>query len=141
MMERDIFLNEDCLTTMEKLTANTINCVLTSPPYNMTKRKGGYADKQPRYDSYTDWKSEEEYNEWTSNIFNHLDKIIVENGVVLYNFSYSIENPWLPYTMIASIIQNTPFTVVDTIVWKKSNSIPHPASYNRLNRIIEFVYV
>jgi site-specific DNA-methyltransferase (adenine-specific)/modification methylase len=141
MTEKDIFLNEDCLLTMEKLPNKTVDCVLTSPPYNMTKRKGGYADKQPRYDSYNDWKSEEEYNEWTSNIFNHLDRVLVDNGVVLYNFSYSIENPWLPYTMIASIIENTPFTVVDTIVWKKSNSIPHPASYNRLNRIIEFVYV
>jgi site-specific DNA-methyltransferase (adenine-specific)/modification methylase len=35
----------------------------------------------------------------------------------------------------------TNFTLADTIVWKKSNSIPHPASYNRLNRCYEFVYV
>jgi hypothetical protein len=63
----------------------------------MTKRKGGYADKQPRYDEYQDWKSEEEYIQWTVGIFQELDKVLVENGVILYNFSYSIENPALPY--------------------------------------------
>ena len=43
--------------------------------------------------------------------------------------------------MISHIISNTPFMVADTIIWKKSNSIPHPASYNRLNRIVEFIFV
>jgi DNA modification methylase len=43
--------------------------------------------------------------------------------------------------MMASIISKTNFTVADTIIWKKPNSIPHPASYNRLNRIVEFVFV
>jgi DNA modification methylase len=107
----------------------------------MTKRKGGYADKQLRYDEYQDWKSEEEYNQWTVNIFNEIDKILIKDGVILYNFSYSIENPGLPFTMICSIISQTVFTVADTIIWKKNNSIPHPASYNRLNRIVEFVFV
>jgi site-specific DNA-methyltransferase (adenine-specific) len=141
MVELNVFYNEDCLETIQKMNPKSINCVLTSPPYNMTKRKGGYADKEYRYDEYQDWKSEEEYNQWTVNIFKGLDKILIENGVILYNFSYSIENPGLPYTMMSSIISQTDFTVADTIVWKKSNSIPHPASYNRLNRIIEFIFV
>jgi site-specific DNA-methyltransferase (adenine-specific)/modification methylase len=140
-MDLNEFYNEDCLETMKKMEPNSVHCVLTSPPYNMTKRKGGYADKQNRYDEYQDWKTEEEYNQWTVNIFKELDKILIEDGVILYNFSYSIENPALPYTMIASIITQTNFTVADTIIWKKPNSIPHPASYNRLNRIVEFVFV
>jgi site-specific DNA-methyltransferase (adenine-specific)/modification methylase len=141
MVEVNKFYNEDCLNTMSRMEPNSIDCVITSPPYNMTKRKGGYADKQPRYDEYQDWKNEREYNEWTCGIFNSIDNVLVQNGVILYNFSYSIENPSLPYTMMASIIDNTPFMVADTIIWKKSNSIPHPASYNRLNRIVEFIFV
>lgn len=141
MLELNNFYNEDCIETIKKIGDLKVDCVLTSPPYNMTKRKGGYADKQPRYDKYNDWKSEEEYNTWTCSIFNKLNNVLIKNGVILYNFSYSIENPSLPYTMVSSIIQNTPFTVADTIIWKKSNSIPHPASYNRLNRIIEFIFV
>lgn len=141
MIELNKFYNEDCLETMKKIESDSVSCVLTSPPYNMTKRKGGYADKQNRYDLYNDWKDETEYNKWTVNIFNELNKVLVKNGVILYNFSYSIENPSLPYTMVSSIINETPFTVADTIFWKKNNSIPHPASYNRLNRIIEFIFV
>lgn len=141
MIELNVFYNEDCLETMKNMDEKSIDCVLTSPPYNMTNRKGGYADKQKRYDAYEDWKTEEEYNEWTSKVFNSIDKILKDNGVILYNFSYSIENPSLPYTMISHIISNTSFMVADTIIWKKSNSIPHPASYNRLNRIVEFIFV
>ncbi len=120
---------------------NTIDLVLTSPPYNMTKRKGGYADKITRYDEYSDWKSEEEYIDWTITIFNGLNRVLKPNGIILYNFSYSIETPSLPYTLMSSLIMKTDFMIADTIIWKKSNSIPHPASYNRLNRIVEFVFV
>ena len=141
-MDTNIIYNEDCLTTMSnKIDEKSINIILTSPPYNMTKRKGGYADKQPRYDVYVDWKDEQDYIDWTTNIFKSFDNILKENGVILYNFSYSTENPALPYKVICAIMGETNFTLADTIVWKKSNSIPHPASYNRLNRCYEFVYV
>lgn len=141
-MKKNIIYNEDCLTTMKNhIDEKSIDLVFTSPPYNMTKRKGGYADKQKRYDVYDDWKSQDEYIKWTIDIFNSYDRIIKDNGVVLYNLSYSIENPSLPYLLINDIIQNTNWTIADTITWKKSNAIPHPASYNRLNRIVEFVYV
>jgi DNA modification methylase len=126
---------------MGKMVNKPIDVILTSPPYNMTKRKGGYADKQMRYDTYNDWKSEGEYIEWSLNIFNSFDKVLKPNGVVIYNFSYSIETPSLPYLLVSSIVENTNFMVADTIIWKKSNSIPHPASYNRLNRIVEFIYI
>ena len=106
----------------------------------MTNRKGGPADKG-RYDVYRDWKEEEDYLDWTVETFKSFDRILSENGVILYNFSYSIENPALPYKVICSLLSETDFTLADTIVWKKSNSIPHPASYNRLNRCYEFVYV
>lgn len=141
MIELNTFYQENCLDTLDKMDDKFIDCVLTSPPYNMTKRKGGYADKQPRYDEYQDWKTEEEYNQWTCDVFNKIDKKLKDNGIILYNFSYSIENPGLPYTMLGKLLTETNFTVADTIIWKKNNSIPHPASYNRLNRIVEFVYV
>lgn len=140
-MNLDIFYNEDCFSTMSKMDNNSIDLILTSPPYNMTKRKGGYADKLPRYDVYSDWKSDEEYINWSVSLFNEFERVLKKNKVVLYNFSYSIENPSLPYLLTSSIINNTDFTIVDTIIWKKPNSIPHPASYNRLNRIVEFVFV
>lgn len=139
-MQLNIIYNEDCLVTMSNLPKKSIDLIITSPPYNSTPRKGGPSDKG-KYDVYRDWKSEEEYINWTIDVFNGYDKIIKENRVVLYNFSYSIENPSLPYNLVSYVVNNTNWEVVDTILWKKSNAMPHPASYNRLNRVYEFIWV
>lgn len=141
-MEKNIIYNEDCFKTMDMLIANDerVDCILTSPPYNMTKRKGGYADTG-RYDVYEDWKTEEEYINWTVNLFNKFDQVLNEDRVVLYNFSYSIENPALPYKLVSNIVEKTKFTLIDTIIWKKKNGLPFPANSKRLCRIWEYVFV
>ena len=137
MSDVNIIKNEDCLITMNNLEPSSVDLVITSPPYNFSKkRKGGPSDKG-KYDTYKDNIPEEDYIDWTIKIFNGYDKIVNENRVVLYNFSYSIENPSLPYKLAAKIIENTNWEIVDTILWKKNTSMPHPASYNRLNRIYE----
>jgi site-specific DNA-methyltransferase (adenine-specific) len=134
--------NEDCLITMNrKELKNKVDLVITSPPYNMTKRKGGYADKCKRYDVYEDWKSEEDYIDFIVDVFNGYDLVLKENGCVAFNFSYSKENPSLPYKMVNEICRKTNLEIVDTIVWKKKTAIPHPASKNRLRRVCEFIYI
>ena len=127
---------------MERMIANEekVDLILTSPPYNMTKRKGGYADTG-RYDEYNDWLPEKEYIDWTVGIFRQFDKVLKENRVVLYNFSYSIENPSLPYKLVANIVEKTPFTLIDTIIWKKKAGLPFPANGKRLCRNWEYVFV
>lgn len=140
-MDVNQIFNEDCLITMNKLPQSSVDLVITSPPYNMTKRKGGYADKGKRYDVYQDWKTEDEYLEWMKLIFDGYDRILKKNGSVIFNFSYSIENPILPYHLISYLGKNTTFTVVDTIIWKKPTAVPHPASYNRCRRIFEMIFI
>lgn len=140
-LQINTILNEDCLITMSNMPNNCVDLVITSPPYNLSKRrKGGPSDKG-KYDIYKDNRDESDYIKWTIEIFNGYDKIVKENRVVLYNFSYSIENPSLPYTLVSKIVENTNWQIVDTILWKKNTSMPHPASYNRLNRIWEYVWV
>ena len=140
MFDINKIFQEDCLITMKNLPDKCVDLVITSPPYNSTPRRGGPSDKG-KYDIYRDWKSEEEYVNWTVEIFNGYDKIVKDDRVVLYNFGYSIENPSLPYTLVSGIVNNTNWQIVDTILWKKSTAMPHPASYNRLNRVYEFVWV
>ena len=135
----DKIFNENCFTTLEHFD-HDVNVIMTSPPYNMTKRKGGYADSG-RYDVYHDWLTVEEYLAFTSKLFNALDRALKQNGVVLYNFSYSIENPSLPYKLVTTIENETPFALADTIVWKKSSGLPFPANKRRLARLWEFVFV
>ena len=100
IVEINKIYNEDCFITMSNMEDNLVDIVMTSPPYNMTARKGGYSDSG-RYDVYEDWMTESEYIDFTIRLFNNFNRVVKENGVVLYNFSYSIENPSLPYKLVA----------------------------------------
>ena len=131
--------NTDCIKFMNN-HKDFIDLILTSPPYNMTKRKGGDADTN-RYDEYNDWKKPKEYLNWSVNIFNHFNNVLIKNGIVVYNFSYSIENPSFPYQLVSEIVSKTNFCIADTIIWKKPHSMPFPASPNRLQRIYEFIFI
>ena len=137
-MELNIIHNEDCLITMNNLDKNSIDVILTSPPYNMTERKDSY---NGRYDVYEDKKTENEYLEWTDKIFNSYDRILKNNGVIIYNFSYSHENPFMPYAVVNSIHKNTVFTVADTLFWKKDTALPLSTSPTKLTRYVEFVFI
>lgn len=140
-MDRNKIYNEDCFETIKnRLNKKSIDIVLTSPPYNITKHKGGVSDSG-RYDVYNDWKSEEEYCSWTYELFKNLENVMKDGGVILYNFSYSIENPSLPYKLVVGIEKETNYRLVDTIVWKKRCGIPFPANKYRLSRIFEYVFV
>ena len=140
-MEVNKIYNEDCMKTMERL--HDIDCVITSPPYN-TSRKGSSltdADSNIRYDEFDDCRPNEEYIEWTCDIFRGFDKCLKPNGSVLYNLSYSAENIALMWLTIAAIMERTNFTVADCIVWKKASAVPNSESTNKLTRICEFVFV
>lgn len=132
----------DCLQFMEQ-TDIKADVVLTSPPYN-TSRKGSAltaADSNIRYDEFDDCRPNEEYIDWTCDIFNKFDWILCENGCVLYNLSYSAENVALMWQVVAAIIERTPFTVADCIVWRKKSAVPNNESPNKLTRLCEFVFV
>lgn len=147
-MELNKIFNEDCLLTMQKIENNTIDAIITSPPYN-TSRKGSILDSKNkkiiggniRYDDFDDMKSDDEYIKWTIDIFNGYNKILKKNGIILYNLSYSSENTNLIWKTINSIIINTDFSIADTIIWKKSSALPNVVSPNKLTRICEFVFV
>lgn len=126
---------------MKRFNNKSIDLIITSPPFNVCgKRKGGPSDIG-KYDIYKDGMSEDKYINWTIDIFNEYERILKENRVILYNFGYSIENPSLPYKLAAEIINKTDLEIVETIIWKKQNAMPHPASYNHITRKWEFFWV
>ena len=142
-MEVNKIYNEDCFLTMQNTPPHSVDVILTSPPYN-TSRKGSSltnADSNIRYDEFDDCRPNEEYIKWTDNLFVQFDKILAENGCVLYNLSYSSENISLMWLAVASIMQNTPFTIADCIIWKKSSAVPNSESTPKLTRICEYVFV
>ena len=136
-LELNTMYCESNLETMSKMTNEFIDCVLTSPPYNIFNTKA----KDRGYDYYEDNKTDLEYIDWTIEIFNEFNRVLKKDGVVIYNMGYGTENPNLMSLTIANIIQKTNFSLADIIVWKKSTAMPNSPSKNRLTRICEFVYI
>lgn len=143
--------NEDCFVTMSKIYKNSVDCVLTSPPYNTGGRIEYWSNKiingkrvynkDKRYDEYLDTKTTQEYIEWSINLFNAYEKILKVNGTILYNISYGNENPNVLWLLLAEIINKTKFMIADCMIWKKKTALPNSTSKNKLTRICEFVFV
>ena len=129
--------NEDCIDTMHRLGNNSIDIILTSPPYNINTP----IQTQNMYDTYEDNKTADEYIEWTTDLFKLFDSVMKPNGVILYNLSYSSASPNLPYRVVCDIIAKTDWDIAETIVWKKPWAVAVNACRNRLTRIWEYVFI
>jgi DNA modification methylase len=133
---------------MQKLDPQSVDVVLTSPPYNTSRGIVGgdlYNNSKnkncSRYDKFAEFETNEDYYNFTIEIFNLFDRILKPNGVVLYNISYGSENAECMFLTIAEILKKTSFTIGDQICWKKNNAIPNNVSPNKLTRIWENVFV
>lgn len=150
-MEINKIYNEKCSVTLKNMIKEglKIDLVLTSPPYNNSRvihSERGMNNHEGRYDVHMDAMSCETYCKSVTSLFNLFDKVVKENGVVLWNISYgtdlsapeSIGQSWLS---VADIIKNTAWTVADCITWKKASALPNNTSSNKLTRITEYVFV
>ena len=136
-METNKIYCEKNIDTMNKIDKGSIDLIVTSPPYNIIRPNS--IDRG--YDLYQDGISNDEYIDWTLDVFKGFNKVLNKNGVVLYNMSYGTENTVLMSLVIADIIRKSDFTLADIIVWKKKSATPNNVSHNKMTRIIEYVYV
>lgn len=146
------FLQGDCIGIMERMIKANFNVdiVLTSPPYNTGRpfnSERARKENEARYDIHLDTMTSQEYRDWCVMLFDKFDKILNENGVVLWQVSYgndasmNTDSIGLMWGVLSDIIDKTPFTIADRIVWKKKSAIPNNTSKNRLTRITEDIYV
>lgn len=151
MMINKIY-NEDCFVTMNKMPIGLCSNILTSPFYNTNKKQGksntltksyNNSEKFPylRYDTHVDNMTDDEYCDFTENLFLEFDRVLNLDGTVLYNISYGNNNRDGMFKAINTIITKTPFTIADVITWKKSSAMPNNCSPNKLTRITEFIFV
>lgn len=145
-MAKIYYRNENCLDTMSGMikTGYKVNIILTSPPYNtarLCKTQRSIENHENRYDIHLDNMTDDEYSQWTADLFRQFDKVLSKDGVVLYNISYGSENPNSMWQAVSSLVTSTDFMIADTIVWKKRTALPNNVSHNKLTRITEFVFV
>ena len=144
--------NEDCFVTMSKMPKGKCDIILTSPFYNTNKKAGKNRTlnntttkngqyNYVRYDVHIDYFTNEQYTEYTINLFNEFDRILKKNGCVIYNIMYGAENTEGMFNAINGITTKTNFTIADVICWKKATALPNSCSSNKLTRIWEFVFI
>lgn len=146
-METNIIYNEDCLETMARMPDNSVNIILTSPPYNKSRTsisERALQNLEIHYKDFNDAKTNEEYIAWTMARFKEFGRILADNGVVAYNLSYateSAEKGELMWLVVSEILKEGTFALGDVIVWKKKNAVPNNTSPNKMTRICEFIFI
>jgi site-specific DNA-methyltransferase (adenine-specific) len=110
------FLNKielvDCLEGLKKIKENSIDIIITSPPYNLgnnhhtgTKKHNPYKDNMP----------ESEYQNWQIEIINECFRVLKNNGSMFYNHKNRIKDGLQisPYEWLLK----TNFLVKQEVVW------------------------
>ena len=88
---RNKIFNEDCLITLKRLLNESVNGIITSPPYNInTERNDCYYNNGY---SELDCLSESDYLDLRLTEFKEFSRVLKKDGVICYNISYAKENP------------------------------------------------
>ena len=98
-MELNKIYQKDCIVGLKELQDNSIDLVLTDPPYNVDLN----------YDEYKDVRTFEEYVKWCSDWFKELKRVC--KGIILITPGTNNENMWYKIEKPRGVI-----------IWNKPNS-------------------
>lgn len=141
MVDLNTIYYESCLETMKRMDDNSVDCVITSPPYNMNLRirKGEYCSRQivkelsTKYSSFDDNLPIEEYNKFHTTVLQELLRI---SKVVFYNIQIVTGSKRSVFKMIGDFNDK----LKDIIIWDKG--VAQPAMQEQvLNRRTELILV
>ena len=111
--------NEDCLIGIDELEDNSINLVITSPPYNLEKVS---VHNKIEYNTYKDNKPFNEYIEWLAEIFKKLYNKLTIDGRVCINIG-DHKNGAIPvHFHIMDFMYSIGYKHFTTIIWNKSQT-------------------
>jgi site-specific DNA-methyltransferase (adenine-specific) len=132
-MEINKIYNEDCLTTLSKITDNTIDLTVTSPPYDDLRTYNNHiSGKKTEFNGYSfDFE----------NIAKELYRTTKEGGVVVWVVGDGTEKGSETGTSFrqALFFKEIGFNIHDTMVYMKNN-FSNPSS-NRYHQIFEYMFV
>ena len=96
--------NSDCLEWMQTQPSDSIDYIITSPPYN----------KGINYNSYKDRRTD--YLEWMHDVFSECCRILKPTGHLFLNIAGNAREPFLAYELALQV----PWRVQNNIVWAKA---------------------
>lgn len=94
--------NGDCLEVMKNIADNSVDCIVTDPPYNIGKAK---------------WDKIDNYIEWMGTVFLECQRVLKENG----SFYFFHNDMAQIAQLMVWLQQNTKFIFNSFIVWDKGD--------------------
>ena len=131
-MELNKIINEDCLTSMSKMNDNSVDLIITSPPYNKAGYEG-FIRKRHEKDSWNqgrnieyggeadnDFMIESEYQEQQIKVLNEMHRVLKLNGSVFYNHKIRVAQHKASHPIEWILKSN--FTFRQQIIWDRKSS-------------------
>ncbi|CAN5614294.1 site-specific DNA-methyltransferase [soil metagenome] len=110
MTKLDLHL-QDCVAGMAELPAESVDLIVTSPPYNLGVAYSKYSDTQKR-STYLDW-----FRNWAA----AAARVLKPDGSLFLNLGGAPSNPMLPHELVVQLREI--FVLQNTIHWIKSISL------------------
>lgn len=124
--------------SMDELENNSINLIVTSPPYNIGKE---YSVKGK---SYNDNKNYSDYLDFLTRIFKECYRVLSEEGIFFLNIGDSAKYQGKSEDVVRCAV-TAGFTRLQTIIWLKSifgkGHYTPTGGNRRLNNLWEFIFV
>jgi len=122
----------DCFELIKDLPSNSVDLVITSPPY---------ADIV-NYGKNISIKKPQDYCDWLLPLFNEIYRVLKPSGSFILNIndncSNGLRNPFI-YELIYRSQKETNLKFYDTYIWHKRNGIPNSAK-KRFRNMTEFIF-
>ncbi len=109
------FYRADCLALLPRLAAESIDAVVTSPPYNLGVRYRSYRDRLPRA----------EYLAWTSDWIRAVKRVLRPDGSLFLNVGAKPTDPWAAFDVAQAARAH--LHLQNMIHWIKSIAIDRAA--------------
>ena len=138
-------LHGDCLKLMKQIPDKSIDCIITSPPYNMNLRvmNGKYKSRATwsghvkefttKYNNYNDDLPMQEYFEWQKSF---IELALKKSNLMFYNIQMITGNKVALFNLFGHFADK----IKEIIIWNKINAEP-AINVGCLNSQFEFVIV
>lgn len=113
MLELNKIYNEDCLEGMKNIENQSVDMILTDPPYNISVKNNFHTMGRFGID-FGDWDKTFNLTEWLSIA---LDKLKQGGNIIIFN-------SWKNLGDIGHYLKENDCLLKEQIVWKKTNPMP-----------------
>ena len=109
MIELNKIYNEDCLEFMKRVPDNSVDCIITSPPYMFQKL----------YLDFDDSFKPDEYKDWLEHVFSECSRILKDGGRIFVNVQPLFTENFPTHHIVSDILRNCGLTWGGEIIWEK----------------------